>query len=182
MESQYSTNESEKKIENSFPHVIANILDSIVLESETNHLDENLQENLVFNAKKPPLIKLEKYIQRIISATKCEEDTIIHSLFLIDSLCEINDIFLTKRNLHRILISAVVIAIKYSEDVYYSNDFYAKVGGISLQELNKLELEFFQMIHYKVYAEESVFLKYKLSIQEQMLESSELKAIISDEK
>jgi hypothetical protein len=43
---------------------------------------------------------------------------------------------------------SVVIAIKYHDDEYYKNDFYAKVGGIPKLELNKLEQEFLELIKY----------------------------------
>jgi hypothetical protein len=32
-------------------------------------------------------------------------------------------------------MTAVVIAIKYHDDEYYKNEFYAKVGGITKSEL-----------------------------------------------
>ena len=36
-------------------------------------------------------------------------------------------------------MTAVVIGVKYHDDEYYKNEFYAKVGGIPKLELNKLE-------------------------------------------
>jgi len=32
-----------------------------------------------------------------------------------------------------------MIAIKYHDDEYFKNEYYAKVGGISKQEINCLE-------------------------------------------
>ena len=34
------------------------------------------------------------------------------------------------------------MAAKYSDDVYFNNKYYARVGGISGSEMNALELEF----------------------------------------
>ncbi|KAF9432750.1 hypothetical protein BGZ76_010367 [Entomortierella beljakovae] len=45
-------------------------------------------------------------------------------------------------NIHRLLITCLMIAAKFTSDLFYSNSRYAKVGGLSLQELNQLELEF----------------------------------------
>ncbi len=44
-----------------------------------------------------------------------------------------------------------MIAIKYNDDDYYKNEFYAKVGGITIKEINGLESEFLQLINYKLY-------------------------------
>ncbi len=32
-----------------------------------------------------------------------------------------------------------MVAIKYHDDDYYKNEYYAKVGGITLSEINKYE-------------------------------------------
>ncbi|KAF9296589.1 hypothetical protein BGZ88_012335 [Linnemannia elongata] len=45
-------------------------------------------------------------------------------------------------NIHRLLITSLMIAAKFTSDLFYSNARYAKVGGLSLPELNQLELEF----------------------------------------
>ena len=40
----------------------------------------------------------------------------------------------------------LMVAIKYFDDVYYDNRFYSKVGGIALEEVNRLEAEFINNI------------------------------------
>ncbi|KAF9115257.1 hypothetical protein BGX27_008378 [Mortierella sp. AM989] len=45
-------------------------------------------------------------------------------------------------NVHRLLITCIMVAAKFTSDHFYSNARYAKVGGLSLLELNQLELEF----------------------------------------
>lgn len=37
---------------------------------------------------------------------------------------------------------SIVVAVKFTSDVFYSNARYAKVGGLPLKELNQLEVEF----------------------------------------
>lgn len=49
---------------------------------------------------------------------------------------------------HRYLIIAIVLAIKYQDDDIYKNDYYAKVGGITMQELNDMEKEFLELLDY----------------------------------
>lgn len=171
MISQYSTEDSEVKVSPSFTHVVANILEDILSETESSKFDvADFQSDCVFNAKKVPLIKLEKYVTRIMTLTKCEENTMIHALILIDNLCEKNNIFLTKVNTHRILITAVVIAIKYLEDIYFSNAYYCKVGGISLSDLNNYELEFLQYLGFNAYVNLDTYEKYTSSIYKQVEE------------
>jgi hypothetical protein len=54
----------------------------------------------------------------------------------------------------------VLLAIKYNEDDYFSNEYYAKVGGISLPEINMLEAEAFQMMNFSLFVEEDFYEKY----------------------
>ena len=61
-------------------------------------------------------------------------------------------------------MTAVVIGVKYHDDEYYKNEFYAKVGGIPKLELNKLEQDFLEMIEYQVHVDLNIFENYKTKI------------------
>ena len=81
-----------------------------------------------------------------------------------------------KFNIHKIILAAMISAIKYNEDNIYSMNFYAKLGGISTVELNLLEYKFLTMIHFSVFVEEELFTKYKddlLDFQEEEEEEEE---------
>lgn len=54
----------------------------------------------------------------------------------------------------------MVIAIKYNEDDYFGNSFYAKVGGVTKKEMDKLEYEFLIRSDYKLFVDEEVYDKY----------------------
>jgi hypothetical protein len=55
----------------------------------------------------------------------------------------------------------MIVAIKYNEDDCYSNNYYSKVGGIALQELNYLESEFLKFIRFDLFVDYHIFYKYK---------------------
>jgi hypothetical protein len=57
----------------------------------------------------------------------------VYALVLLDRLQEYHPgFYIRQNNLHRLLLVSNVVAAKYLEDLYYSNSFYAKIGGISL--------------------------------------------------
>lgn len=56
------------------------------------------------------------------------------------------------------------MAIKFSEDKYYKNDYYAKVGGIKTNEMNNLEKEFLFLINFDLYVDSMTFEKYHLKL------------------
>ncbi|TYI67171.1 hypothetical protein E1A91_D09G279600v1 [Gossypium mustelinum] len=45
-------------------------------------------------------------------------------------------------NVHRLLITSVLVSAKFMDDICYNNAYYAKVGGISTEEMNILEVDF----------------------------------------
>ncbi len=51
-------------------------------------------------------------------------------------------------------------AEKAYSDLYYTNDTYATVGGISLSEINKLEHEFFRMVDFDTYISDTDYAAY----------------------
>ena len=58
------------------------------------------------------------------------------------------------------------MATKFHDDKAYKrkNSFYAKVGGITLEEMNNLEKQFLFGIDYRLSIEEEQFKYFKLQI------------------
>lgn len=50
---------------------------------------------------------------------------------------------------------------KFFDDFYCSNLFLAKVAGLSLQELNYLEIAFLSVLDFAVFISETEFMNYE---------------------
>ena len=61
----------------------------------------------------------------------------------------------TSLTVHRLVITAVMLAAKLMDDKYYNNAFYAKIGGITTSELNHMELEMLRMLDYRTFVSSS---------------------------
>jgi len=59
---------------------------------------------------------------------------------------------------------SLVTAAKFFDDHYYDNLYYSKVGGISLVELNRLELELIFMIDFMLSVPSTVFATYRAEL------------------
>jgi hypothetical protein len=137
---------------------IADLLYSIVLKNKKNKKAKD--ENSPFVHKNAPSISIYDYLLRILNYTKIDKSTLIISLIYIDKICLKKEIALTKYNVHRILFSSILIAIKYNEDKIYDNLFYSKVAGISLKEINVLENKFLKIIDFDLFISKEVYEKY----------------------
>eukprot|EP00465_Bigelowiella_longifila_P001814 CAMPEP_0185253778 /NCGR_PEP_ID=MMETSP1359-20130426/2380_1 /TAXON_ID=552665 /ORGANISM="Bigelowiella longifila, Strain CCMP242" /LENGTH=336 /DNA_ID=CAMNT_0027836199 /DNA_START=46 /DNA_END=1056 /DNA_ORIENTATION=- len=114
-----------------------------------------------FQATNRPQISIQGYVSRIAKYSQCNSQSFILALIYIDRLIQRNPSFLiTSLNAHRLFVTAIVVAAKFSSDFFFKNSFYAKVGGISTPELNELELEFLFRIHFVLFVKEETFKQY----------------------
>lgn len=101
----------------------------------------------------PADISVDDFVERMIRYTKCSPSALIYALIYLrrveESDCRLNINALT---LHRLLITSIMVAVKFVDDAWYSNKYYARVGGVaSLQEMNRLELEMLRLLKFRLY-------------------------------
>ena len=100
-------------------------------------------------------------MERIKKYTNLEESTFIIALIYLDRFCELMEVKLTRFNIHRLFLTSVVLAIKYNEDNYFANSYYAKVGGITRLELNIMEEAYIKGMRYTLFVLDDIYNKYE---------------------
>ena len=120
------------------------------------------QRKIPFSSRIIPKISLEDYLIRIQSYANMEKNSLITGLIYIDRLCQEANITLTDYNIHRILFISILLSIKFNEDKYFENRYYADIAGVTLKELNYLEYKYVKMIHFQFYVNDKVLKNYKL--------------------
>lgn len=95
----------------------------------------------VFDSSAIPPIGIDKYLMRLSTTFRCSDASFIAALILVDRLLSYDGgrLPLTMRNVHRVFLASLVVAVKYHEDLVYANSHYAKGGGVVLREVNRLE-------------------------------------------
>lgn len=53
-------------------------------------------------------------------------------------------------NVHRLLLVAVLLAVKVHEDVVFGSSHYAAAGGVTVEELHALEHDFLRALQWRV--------------------------------
>ena len=139
--------------------IIADLLNNICEENKGG--SENVNNKIApFMTINIPSMSIKDYLLRLLNFTKINESTIIIILIYIDRICKINNFQINYRNIYKLIISSMIIAIKYNEDNYYSSEIYSKLGGISIKELNYLEFNFLILIKFSLFIEDDLFSKY----------------------
>ena len=176
-----SSHSGLKKVDKIFPiskddfslvktiEIISDLLNNICEENKDK--SEIINKNIIpFMTKNIPSMSIKDYLLRLSQFTKMSESTIIIILIYIDRISNINNFRLTYKNIYKLILSAMVVAIKYNEDLFYSSAIYAKLGGLSVSELNYLEFQFLILIKFSLFIENDLFDKYKnnlLSLQDE---------------
>ena len=99
-------------------------------------------------------------IPRIHKYANCSIECLILSLIYIDRLIQSGTIPVNSLTIHRVIITSVMLAIKFFDDAFFNNSFYARIGGIPTEELNSLELEFLKAINFSLLVTNDDYQKY----------------------
>jgi len=141
--------------------VIIKVLSSVL----TRLIDVNLKSQhqhfvTKFQSSYAPGISIHAYLERIRKYARCSDACFIVALIYIDRVIEIRNVVLTALNVHRILITSVLVSAKFFDDEFYNNAFYAKLGGVPAWEMNSLEMEFLHLVNFSLFVKEDCFAKY----------------------
>jgi len=92
---------------------------------------------------------------------------LLSMVYYIDRLCALYPAFtVSSLTVHRFLISSATVASKGLSDSFWTNKTYARVGGISIDELALLELEFLQRVEWRIVPQPEVLVDYYRSLAE----------------
>eukprot|EP00878_Enallax_costatus_P003590 GHUV01003804.1.p1 GENE.GHUV01003804.1~~GHUV01003804.1.p1 ORF type:complete len:202 (+),score=44.53 GHUV01003804.1:288-893(+) len=124
--------------------LLANVLEAMVdatEQREQTRLQARLQGHeaasapqlTVFHGLRAPPISIEAYLVRIAKYAKCSPACFVHSMVHMLKLAQQDASFApTRLNVHRLLLTGVLISAKFLDDRYFNNAFYAKVCCSSL--------------------------------------------------
>ena len=130
-------------------HLLSTVL-SRLIEINDQSSDGN-SHTTRFHSVSVPDIPLQKYLKRISRYTDCNVETLVCSVMYVLRVSRRSDITITSLNVHRLLITSVVVSMKYVEDECFTNRYMAKVGGVSLSELNRLEVSFLKRLDFSLH-------------------------------
>jgi hypothetical protein len=161
-----------KSFEKYFPIYISKDLQKRIIKSIAQNLKGIIKENIQNNQMKfviksdifylnhfPP-ISIEDYINRIYKGTKMNISTLILSIIYIDRFCETNGYILSLNNVHRILLAACLLSLKFNEDVNIDAQYYANIAGVPINDLNNLECYLYVKLKFSLFVEHDFYQKY----------------------
>jgi len=69
-------------------------------------------------------------------------------------------------NIHKIVLTAILLAAKFQDDFYYDNKAFEFAGGVNAAHLHQLELEMFERLDYNLYVGDEAYEELELKLYE----------------
>jgi hypothetical protein len=104
-----------------------------------------------FFCKIPPPVSLEAYLTRMHKFCPMSPAVYLAAGVYIQKLCiEDKVVPATSRTVHRLLLASLRVAMKALEDLRYSQERFALVGGVTQEELRNLEVSLCYLMDFKL--------------------------------
>ena len=114
-----------------------------------------------FHTLSPPKIPILKYLLYLHTKGNCPRSVFVVALILLDRLLlKKPEITITPNTVHKLFLCSLLTASKFTTDMYYNNLTWANIGGIRLEELNVLELEYLFALGFSIVVTKDEFNMY----------------------
>lgn len=132
--------------------LVSRLLDAMATQFHAQLSRENLQECYkitMLDSHEIPDISIKDYLYRIVTMSRCMYRDLIVALVYADKLINSEVISgISYHNVHRLMAVSMMLSTKFYEDVHFSNKSWASISGLSLQELNMIEVQFLEALGY----------------------------------
>ncbi|XWS51552.1 hypothetical protein CRYUN_Cryun12cG0186300 [Craigia yunnanensis] len=146
-----------------------------VAESNDHSRRFESQKISVFHGLTRPTISIRSYLERIFKYANCSPSCFVVAYVYLDRFVQMQpSLPINSFNVHRLLITSVLVSAKFMDDIYYNNAYYAKVGGISIVEMNLLEVDFLFGLGFQLNVTPATFHTYCSFLQREMWMQSPL--------
>lgn len=124
-------------------------------------LDHHPKIKSSFHCARAPALNIKDYILRIRAYMGCSIECFVLGLVYIDRVIKKHPTIISPLSVHRLVMTGMVLAAKFQDDQFYQNSFYAKVGGLRLDEMNTLELKLLHKLEWKLHVTVEEFELYR---------------------
>lgn len=128
--------------------------------------DESITDQMaLFITGEQLQISIADFLDRLRRLFSCTNECFILALIYIHRIIKFcNGFRVCNLNVHRLLVTSVMLATKFCDDTYSSNTVYAQAGYVSTNKLNDLEWNFLVLINYTLYVSPTEYDQYRRSL------------------
>lgn len=115
-----------------------------------------------------PRIGVAQYLERVHRYAGLEPECYVVAYAYVDMAAHRRPAAaVASRNVHRLLLACLLVASKVLDDFHHNNAFFARVGGVSNAEMNRLELELLAVLDFEVMLSHRVYELYREHLEKE---------------
>lgn len=147
---------------------LATILQSVIV-SNDDLPPTPIQSMTVFHALEAPSIPVRDYVLRVSKYVFCSDACLVAAYHYMTKVIKSHaNLPLCSLTVHRLFITAVVLACKYFDDLSYNLAYYARVGGLPPKELANLEIHMLRMLDFRLDISPQLFVQLEQNLLHQI--------------
>lgn len=132
--------------------MLADFITSETIQTGVDDSPPSTHSLSVFTCMTPPKMAPALYMPRLVSFTHCSPSVFVVALVYLRRLLDATVLRLTEFTVHRLVLTATMLAAKFLDDRVFSARHYARVGGIpSTTELTRMEVTFLHFVDYRLH-------------------------------
>ncbi|KAI8897019.1 cyclin-domain-containing protein [Globomyces pollinis-pini] len=128
--------------------LIAQMIDQILLYNDK--LPTTMSQITRFHSRSIPNISVGDYLIRFQKYLSLDNSILVIILIFIDRISKDPQLPINSLTIHRFILATITISSKHVSDVYPKNSIFAKIGGITLGELNMIEMELCKSLNWRL--------------------------------
>ncbi|KAL5199360.1 hypothetical protein ABZP36_020563 [Zizania latifolia] len=136
-----------------------------------------------FRGRARPEISVRRYAERIYRYAGCSPACFVVAHVYLDRLARRREddeddedeeeapapARVDSYSVHRLLITSVMVAAKFMDDIHYNNAYFARVGGVEVAEMNGLELELLFALRFRLNVTPATFATYCAKLEGEVI-------------
>jgi hypothetical protein len=127
------------------------------------------EDAMLFQSRFKPEMGIRRYLERICGYSGMSGEALVLTIIYLMRFGRTNPaIPITEMNLHRLTLAASICAAKIWDDEFVNNARFAKIGGVSLAEMNALEAAFCRLIDFRLFVDPA---EYRNIVQQMLCDS-----------
>ncbi|KAL9248099.1 hypothetical protein vseg_021459 [Gypsophila vaccaria] len=140
---------------------MASILERTVQRNEkVLRRSKTKQSVTIYHGTKAPTMSIRQYLSRVFEYSNCSPSCYVVAYVYMERFIQQSECYVTALNVHRLLLACVLVAVKFLEDECFNNAYFAKIGGVSTAEINRLEIKLLLTLNYRFHVTLETFDHY----------------------
>lgn len=132
-----------------------------------NAFSRSRRESPFHCAKKPPIQFLD-YVERLYKYMRCSPECFAIAVELMHRFAEMTNCVVCELNIFRLWSTACCVAVKATEDDFYTNSYYSQVAGVRTFEFCALEVYFLAKLRWTLFVSPQQYCKWEAKLVAKM--------------